>query len=128
MDAASRGAKSVRGSLTIGVLPDDYRTADVSDGVDIAIFTDMGDARNAINVQSSDVIVACGAATAGTVSEVALALKAEKHVVLLGAGKAAREFLTGCDRHRIHVASEPADAIERIYQLGLAPGPPWQSA
>src|SRR5262252_2695955 len=61
MDAASRGAKRVKDSLTIGVLPGHWRAADVSRSVDVAIFTNLGDARNAINVQSSDVVVALGA-------------------------------------------------------------------
>jgi len=42
----------------------------------------MGSARNNINVLSSDVVIACGMGV-GTVSEVALALKANKPVVLL---------------------------------------------
>ena len=54
-DAASRGAKAVGGSITVGVLPDGHRSEATSDAADIAIFTGMGDARNAINVQSSDV-------------------------------------------------------------------------
>src|SRR4029079_13618909 len=58
MDAASEGAKSVPGSLTIGVLPDSK--AQVSRYVDVAIVTDLGQARNNVNVMSSDVIVACG--------------------------------------------------------------------
>ena len=80
MDAASQGAKSVDG-LTIGILPgkDDEG---ISEAVDIAIFTDMGNARNNINVLSSDVIIACGIG-AGTVSEIALALKSGKKVILL---------------------------------------------
>jgi hypothetical protein len=43
----------------------------------------MGDARNAINVLSSDVVIALPGG-AGTLSEVALALKAGKTVVALG--------------------------------------------
>jgi uncharacterized protein (TIGR00725 family) len=66
MDAASRGARTVAGSVTVGILPGGSGSSDVSDGVDIAIFTAMGDARNAINVQTSDVIVAFGAASPGT--------------------------------------------------------------
>jgi uncharacterized protein (TIGR00725 family) len=79
MDAASKGAKSVNG-LTVGILPGrDHQ--DVSEAVDIAIFTDMGNARNNINVLSSDVVIACGMG-AGTASEVALALKNQKKVIL----------------------------------------------
>jgi uncharacterized protein (TIGR00725 family) len=51
-------AKSVPGSLTIGILPDGK--VQVSRFVDVAILTDLGQARNNVNVMSSDVIVACG--------------------------------------------------------------------
>lgn len=80
MDASAKGAKSA-GGLTIGILPDD-NTGRVSDFIDIPILTGMGSARNAINVLSSDIVVACSGG-AGTVSEIALALKAGKTVVLL---------------------------------------------
>jgi uncharacterized protein (TIGR00725 family) len=125
MESASRGAKAVPGSLTVGILPGDHRDGGVSGAVDIAIFTNMGDARNAINVQSSDVIVALGAATPGTLSEVALALKCGKHVVLLAAEEATRAFLQRCSRDLVHVAVDPADAVAMIQSLGFRPGPPW---
>jgi len=79
MDAASQGTKAANG-LTIGILPS--IDSNISDAVDIAIFTDMGNARNNINVLSSDVVIACGMGT-GTASEIALALKANKPVILL---------------------------------------------
>ena len=63
MDAASEGAKSVPGSLTIGILPDGK--TQVSRYVDVAIVTDLGQARNNVNVMSSDVIVACGLGAEG---------------------------------------------------------------
>lgn len=72
MQAASRGAKAANG-LTVGILP----TADahgMAETVDLAIFTDMGSARNNINVLSSNVVIACGMG-AGTASEVAWQLK-----------------------------------------------------
>jgi uncharacterized protein (TIGR00725 family) len=119
MDAASRGAHAVPGSVTVGILPSGSGSSDVSAAVDIAIFTAMGDARNAINVQSSDVVVAFGAATAGTVSEVALALKAGKPVVLLGASASAREFLTRCEGV-ILVASDVDDAMAHLRRLVAA--------
>src|SRR5687768_6959213 len=81
MDAVSLDAQA-EGGLVIGVLPASDTDA-VSEGVDVAIVTGMGSARNFINVLSSDVVVACGTTEAGTLSEIALALKANKHVVLL---------------------------------------------
>src|SRR5579883_351759 len=58
MDAASRGADRA-GGLVVGVLPGGDES-DVSPHVHIAIKTDMGSARNNINVLSSDVVIACG--------------------------------------------------------------------
>jgi uncharacterized protein (TIGR00725 family) len=75
MEAANAGAKAVTGSLTIGILPSDP-DGPVSRYVDVAVFTGLGDARNAVNVLSSDVVVACGVEGPGTASEVALAIKA----------------------------------------------------
>jgi uncharacterized protein (TIGR00725 family) len=96
MAAACAGAKQVSGSLTLGILP----TASGGQGgdVDIAVFTGMGEARNAINVLSSDVVVACGVEGPGTTSEVALALRAGKPVILLGASAEARIFFRGVGR------------------------------
>jgi uncharacterized protein (TIGR00725 family) len=126
MDAASRGAKTVRGSITLGILPGEFGDDDVSDAVDIAVFTNMGDARNAVNVQSSDVVVACGAATPGTLSEVALALKSRKHVVLIGANDRAQEFLKTSGGERVHVVPDAAAAIAQIKQLGIRSQPSWE--
>ena len=75
MDEVSKGAKDA-GGLVVGVIPTSDRSG-CSDAVDIAIVTGMGNARNNINVLSSDVVVACGMGP-GTASEVALALKSQK--------------------------------------------------
>lgn len=80
MDASARGA-SEAGGLVVGVLPDDD-TRQASPSLDIAIRTGMGDARNAVNVLSSDVVIAMSGG-AGTLSEVALALKAGRTVIAL---------------------------------------------
>lgn len=80
MAASARGAWDA-GGLTIGILPDaDRRHA--SPYVQIPVLTGMGSARNAINVLTSDVVVACPGG-AGTLSEIALALKHGRPVVLL---------------------------------------------
>lgn len=89
MDAANRGAKSASG-LTIGILPGN-NTNGVSEAVDIAIITDIGQARNNINVLSSDVVIACGMG-AGTASEIALALKSNKKVILLNNDAESKAF------------------------------------
>ena len=59
--------------------------------VTVPIVTGMGSARNAINVLSSHGIIACGLGL-GTVSEIALALKAEKPVVIMPHNALAHTF------------------------------------
>jgi uncharacterized protein (TIGR00725 family) len=81
MDASSRGAADA-GGLVIGVLPDDD-DARASRFLDVAIRTGLGEARNAVNVLSSDVVIALRGG-AGTLSEIALALRAGRTVVALG--------------------------------------------
>jgi uncharacterized protein (TIGR00725 family) len=80
----------VPGSLTVGLLPD--ARARPSPDVDVVIVTDLGNARNNLNALSSDVVVAVGRGGPGTVSEIALALKAGKPVILLGADRLSVEF------------------------------------
>ena len=69
MDAASEGAKSKNG-FVIGILPD-KKKSEFSKYLDIEIITDIGSARNNVNVLSSDLIIACGMSP-GTASEIAL--------------------------------------------------------
>jgi len=112
MHAANQGAKKVPRSLTIGVLP---TTRDkISKYVDVAIITEMGSARNNICVLSSQVIVACGLGGSGTVSEVALALKAGKEVVLLGATLGEEQFFRKLGGKLVSSVQRPEDAINVI--------------
>lgn len=114
MDEASRGAKSAAG-LTVGVLPTDTR-ANMSEWVDIPILTDIGWARNNINVLSSDVVIVCGMST-GTASEVALALKSGKNVILLHCSKEGLDFFSGLEPGRVFIASTAEDAVARAREL-----------
>jgi uncharacterized protein (TIGR00725 family) len=111
MEAASRGAKQADG-LVVGILPgtDDRG---MSDAVDIAIFTGMGNARNAINVLSVDVVVACGMGL-GTASEVALALKANKPVILLGCDDLSQAFFSQLAPTRVSIAQTVEEAMNAI--------------
>jgi len=111
MDAASRGARHA-GGLTICILPGSDR-AGLSDAVDIAILTDLGNARNNINVLSSDVVVACGMGL-GTLSEIALALKARKPVVLLNPGQASWALFQNLSPDALFLSKHPTDAITII--------------
>ena len=81
MEAACRGARS-GGGATIGILPGLDR-ADANPYVDVAIPTGLGEARNALVVRAADAVIALGGGY-GTLSEIALALKAGKRVVGVG--------------------------------------------
>lgn len=109
MDAVNRGAKRADG-LTIGILPTKEKEK-TSLCVDIPVVTDMGSARNNINVLSSDVVVACGMGR-GTASEVALALKANKAVVLLAASSSSRAFFLEIGGRLVSIVESPTQAIE----------------
>jgi uncharacterized protein (TIGR00725 family) len=80
MEAAAAGAKEA-GGITVGILPGS-RASEANDSIDIPIVTGLGNARNAINVLTSQVIIAVHGAY-GTLSEVALALKCGTPVVAL---------------------------------------------
>jgi uncharacterized protein (TIGR00725 family) len=110
MDAAPKGAKS-KGGLTIGILGD-RDTARASEHCDICIVTGVGDARNNINVLSSDVVIA-RAGSLGTITEVSFALINRKPVILLNfdIGPAYDDIFQragGC----LHKATSPDEAVQ----------------
>lgn len=109
MAAASRGAHEADG-LVVGILPGDSTTGAAAH-VDIVIPTGMGDARNAINVLASQVVVALPGG-AGTLSEVALALKAGRSVVTLG-------FPLGSAFGRYYDSGQLRDAVTPIEAVAL---------
>ncbi|WP_206816020.1 TIGR00725 family protein [Chroococcus sp. FPU101] len=113
MDAASRGAKQA-GGLTVGILPSTNSQA--SEAVDIAIVTDLGQARNNINVLSSDVVIACGMGL-GTASEVALALKNQKSVILLTTDSISYQFFRSYARDQLFQATTPQETIQLTHKI-----------
>ncbi len=111
MDAAMKGAHEADG-LTIGILPND-NPVNSSDHADIKILTGMGSARNMINVLSSHIIVVVGMA-AGTASEVALALKTNKKVILLNQDETTIRFFKNIGTYKVMVSSSVQETITMI--------------
>jgi uncharacterized protein (TIGR00725 family) len=101
MEAASRGAKSRRGR-TLGLLPGADRAA-ANGWVDIAVATGLGELRNGLVVRAADAVVAVGGGP-GTLSEIALALKAGLPVVGVGTW----------DVHGVDQVTTAGAAIHRI--------------
>lgn len=120
MAAATRGAKKVPGSLTVGVLPGNG--GPVAQGLDVIIFTGLGLARNAVNILSSDIVVAVGTGGSGTASEVAIAIKTRKPLVLLAPPPKAEAFFRTLDPG-LRVAATPEEAVEAALET-LSPSEP----
>ncbi len=78
MAAAAVAARAL-GGTTVGVLPG-YEASAANDGIEIPLPTGLGEARNVVVVASADAVIAVGGA-AGTLSEIALALKLGRRVV-----------------------------------------------
>ena len=110
MAAATRGAAAASG-LTVGVLPGSTRD-DAAPGLDIALATGLGEARNAVIATAADALVACGL-NPGTVSEVSLALRAGKPVALLCVDQAAIAFLQslGVSAGLVRIAMDSDEAL-----------------
>jgi uncharacterized protein (TIGR00725 family) len=98
MEAACRGASDA-GGTTLGILPGSDRAA-ANRWVTIAVPTGLGELRNGLVVRGSDAVIAI-AGGYGTLSEIALALKAGKPVVGLGSW----------DIRGVREASDPAAAV-----------------
>ena len=113
MAASARGAADA-GGLVVGVLPD-ANWHGVAPDVHIPVLTGMGDARNEVNVLSSRVVIALRGG-AGTLSEIALALKAGRSVVTVdfALGDA---FATYYECGQLIDTAMPTDAIAQVRRL-----------
>jgi len=98
MEAACRGA-SEAGGTTLGILPGSDRAA-ANRWVTIVVATGLGELRNGLVVRSADAVIAA-AGEYGTLSEIALALKAGKPVLGLGTW----------DIRGVREAADPAEAV-----------------
>jgi uncharacterized protein (TIGR00725 family) len=113
MEASAKGA-SENGGITIGILPDDHPNQ-ASEFIQISILTGMGNARNCINVLSSHVVVACPGG-AGTISEIALALKNDRPVILMNFNLPDL-FASYRQRGLLVSVETPQEVIERIRSM-----------
>lgn len=115
IDAVNRGAKRANG-LTIGIIPRGDKTL-MSEGVHVGIITGMGSARNYINVLSSDVVIACGFGGAGTASEIALALKSKREVILLNDRPESYNYFKLIGGDRVHSTESVEATIALVKKL-----------
>lgn len=111
MQASVAGAHA-EGGLTVGVLYGEDRE-DAAAGLDLVIPTGMGAGRNVINILASDVVVACRG-TGGTLSEIALALRFGRPVVLLDFDPGEAFLRASAPDPRYALETDPAAAIARV--------------
>jgi len=112
MEAAAAGA-AAEGGVVVGVLPGTDRSA-ANRHVTVALPTGMGEMRNALIVRAADAVIAV-AGEFGTLSEIALALKAGKPVVGLGTWELVRGGGERADE--IVRASTPEEAVATALRL-----------
>ena len=98
MEAVSRGAGE-SGGLTVGLLPGTDRR-EANPWIDVALPTGLGELRNGLIVRAADVVIAVGRGY-GTLSEIALALRAEVPVI----------GLRSWDIDGMRTAGTPAEAV-----------------
>jgi uncharacterized protein (TIGR00725 family) len=116
MAAACRGAKAA-GGLTVGILPGTEAVA-ANPWVDVIIPTGLGEARNVLVVRSAAAVIAVSGEY-GTLSEIALALRAQIPVIGVGTWsliRAGGEKDTG-----IVPVDDPADAAVLALRLSSRP-------
>ncbi len=109
MAAVAAGVRA-GGGVVIGIRPGPDRD-DASADLTAVIATNMGEARNAIIVQSADAVVAVGGSW-GTLSEVALAMRRGVPVVALGGWRVTGPDGTPIDG--IRFVSTPAEAVDAL--------------
>ena len=111
MEASARGAREGNG-ITVGILPGES-AAEANPYIDIPIVTGLGNARNAVNVLTSQAIIAI-AGSYGTLSEIALALKCGTPVVGL---KTLSLFSPGGEALPITLAQSAEEAVDSALAL-----------
>ncbi|MHB8869817.1 MAG: TIGR00725 family protein [Thermoleophilia bacterium] len=121
MAAAARGAKEA-GGRTLGILPGHDRS-EGNPYLDLVVATGMGHARNLAVVSSGDAVIAVGGEY-GTLSEIGLAAKVGRPVVILDGWRLQRDDGTS----GVWYASSPAEALALVRQaLGRSPAAPGRS-
>ena len=114
MAAAAQGAKKA-GGTTVGILPG-IHPEEANPDITIPIPTGLGEGRNLLVVQSSDLLIAVGGG-AGTLSEIGFALKLRKPLILLGSWEIKPPSGNDSLANHAHVVDTPAEALQLAMRL-----------
>lgn len=107
MEAACRGAAQA-GGVTVGLLPGEDR-GEANEHVAVALATGLGQLRNGLLVRAADALIAIGGAY-GTLSEIALALRAGLAVIGLDSWAIEGVVAAGSAEQAVSLALEAAAA------------------
>lgn len=109
MAASAAGAHDA-GGFVVGILPGRRGEEPVAAGLDLAIFSGIGFARNAMNILTSDVIIVLPGAT-GTLSEAAYAVTYGCPAILLRFDDGG---VLGAAVHRVDTVAEAMEAVRML--------------
>lgn len=111
MEAACKGAVE-NGGTTIGILPT-YDRSSANPYVEIAVPTGLNHARNIIVVACGDGVIGVGGGY-GTLSEIAIALKMGKPVVVLDGWQASSSIFKTSGFRKAETAKEAVEILTKI--------------
>lgn len=109
MTAAAEGAASA-GGTSIGILPDSDRS-EAAASLTVSLPTGLGEARNAVLVTAASGVIACGM-SAGTLSEIALAVAAGRPLALVHPGEAGVALLSSIGADAAFFAGSGEEAVQ----------------
>lgn len=115
MEASCRGAKDAGGEV-VAIGPTNSKTK-LNRYVDIALLTGMGGGRNYINILSSDVVVAVGVHSPGTLSEIAFALQLDKALIVVGGTKKMKAHIGELSKGTVKFASSARQVQAMLSRL-----------
>lgn len=113
MASACRGAQTA-GGFVVGICPTD-NADDMNSCVDVAIVTAMRGGRNFINILSSNRVIAIGAKSSGTLTEIAFAIQLERPLLIVDGTPEMQDYFRQMDGECTHI--QFADGIEGVHKF-----------
>ena len=115
MEASSQGANEKKGTV-LAICPT-AKKEDLNPFVDIGIVTGMAGGRNYMNIKTSDIVIAIGSNSAGTLSEIAFTIQANKPLVIVNASKNMKLYLSEFKNENIYFISTIGAVEKKLISL-----------